>query len=780
MAETTMARKGVVFSLASVLAIGGILFPSGTPPRKSPPHLLARTADEHAQMSAAYSKLPLSFEANRGQTDPRVKFLARVGHHAVYLTPTEAVLVLTTPKETPKDILPRRSGSPEQRDERTPTVLRTIFAGANPAPRITGLEELPGKANYFIGNDSAKWRTNVPTYARVRYHDLYPGIDLIYYGNQRQLEHDFVVNPGADPNRIMLDVQGAARVEVDTQGDLVLQTAVGQIRHRKPVIYQEVGGRRVDIPGGYVLKDGQRVGFAVATYDRNRPLVIDPVLSYPTNFGRRGIDVGRGIAVDSSGNAYVIGNTDSADFPTTRGAFQTALSGVQGVFVTKLNPTGSAPLVYSTYLGGSKIDVGRGIAVDTLGNAYVTGYTFSTNFPATPGAFQTTFPGGSISIFVTKLNPTGSVLMYSTYLGGSGEEEGLGIAVDSSGNVYATGYTTSTNFPTTPGAFQTTFGGGKDVFVTKINPTGSAPLVYSTYLGGNGDDQGYGIAVDSSGNAYVTGYTFSTDFPTTPGGFQTTFPGGRINVFMTKLNPTGSAPLYSTYLGGSGDDAGRGITVDSSGNAYVTGNTTSIDFPTTPGAFQTTKSGCRFCSDVFVTKLNLTSSAPLIYSTYLGGSGNNHAFGIAVDSSGNAYVIGTTSSTNFPTTPVAFQAANLGSGLDAAFVTKLNPTGSAPLVYSTFLGGSGDDQGYGIAVDNLGNAYVTGATSSTDFPTTPGAFQTVLSGNSYDAFMTKLNPTGSAPLYSTYLGGPGDDRGYGVADKQKKTPQIPQRRAFRK
>ena len=353
-----MVRKGVVFSLASVLAIGGIFFPSGTAPRQSPPHLPAGTAEKHPQIREAYNKLPLYFEVNRGQTDPRVKFLARGGHHVVFLTPTEAVLVLTTPKEMPKNVFPRRSRFPEQRDDRSRTVLRMGFAGASRAPRVTGLEELPGKANYFIGNDPAKWRTNVPTYAKIRYHDLYPGIDLVYYGNQRQLEYDFVVHPGADPSRIGLHFQGADRLEVDAQGNLVLHTAGGAIRQRRPVIYQEVGGRRVGIPGGYVLKDGQQVGFGVAAYDRGRPLVIDPVLFYSTYLGGSGGDKGYGIAVDSSGNAYVTGLTPSTNFPTTSGAFQTTLNGTSDAFVTKLNPTGSAPLVYSTYLGGSGTDAG--------------------------------------------------------------------------------------------------------------------------------------------------------------------------------------------------------------------------------------------------------------------------------------------------------------------------------------------------------------------------------------------------------------------------------------
>jgi hypothetical protein len=415
-------------------------------------------------------------------------------------------------------------------------------------------------------------------------------------------------------------------------------------------------------------------------------------------------------------------------------------------------------LCYSTYLGGNSADEGRSIAVDSSGSAYVTGYTFSTDFPTTTGTFQTTTFGGSTDAFVTKLNPTGSALVYSTYLGGGYYDFGHGIAVDASGNAYVTGDTSSTDFPTTAGAFQTTLGGIRNGFVTKLNPSGSAQ-VYSTYLGGSYSDAGLGIAADRSGNACVTGLTFSTDFPTTAGAFQPTFGGGgSIDAFVTKLNPTGSAQVYSTYLGGSGGDEGLGIAVDASNNAYVTGFTQSTNFPTTSGAFQPTFGGY---NDAFVTKLNATGSAPLVYSTYLGGSDFERGFGIAVDTLGNAYVTGV-AGTNFPTTSGAFQTTFGGIIVDA-FATKINPTGSAPLVYSTYLGGSQFDQANGIAVDASDNAYVTGVTTSTDFPTTSGAFQTTFGGYS-DAFVTKLNPTGSAPLvYSTYLGGDADDSGNGIA-----------------
>jgi hypothetical protein len=426
-----------------------------------------------------------------------------------------------------------------------------------------------------------------------------------------------------------------------------------------------------------------------------------------------------------------------------------------GIEVGSYDPTQPLvidPLVYSTYIGGSDWDVGYGIAVDGSGNAYVTGWTWSTDYDVTPGAFQTT-NGGLADVFVTKLNATGTALVYSTYIGGSGDDVGHGIAVDGSGNAYVTGWTLSTDYDVTPGAFQTTNGGGKDVFVTKLNAAGTA-LVYSTYIGGSNNDVGYAIAVDGSGNAYVTGRTYSTDYDVTPGAFQTTN-GGEEDVFVTKLNAAGTALVYSTYIGGSGFDWGNAIAVDGSGQAYVTGETSSTDYDVRPGAFQTTNGGGL---DVFVTKLNATGTA-LVYSTYIGGSGDDEGNAIAVDGSGYAYVTGETSSTNYDVTPGAFQTTN-GGGRDV-FVTKLNATGTA-LVYSTYIGGSGDDEGYGIAVDGSGYAYVTGRTFSTDYDVTPGAFQTT-NGGGYDVFVTKLNATGTALVYSTYIGGSNNDVGHGIA-----------------
>jgi hypothetical protein len=459
-----------------------------------------------------YGKLPLSFEANQGQSDAQVKFLSHGSGYTLFLTSTDAVLFLQ--KAAPSGGVKQNGRA--RMDEHSPlqnlshgddaktesALLRIKLVGANPAPQLTGFDELPGTANYFIGNDPKKWHTDVPTYAKVKYHAVYPGVDLVYYGNQRQLEHDFIVAPGADPRLISLRLEGAKKLSLDLHGDLVLKTQNGEIRFQKPVIYQKVDGGRQEIAGAYKLKGKNRVGFEVAAYDVTKPLVVDPTLVYSTYLGGSSYDLGQAIAVDSAGSAYVTGSSQSTDFPTTTGAFQTALPGPANVFVSKLNAAGSG-LVYSTYLGGSSGENGYGIAVDSGGSAYVTGRTFSTDFPTTTGAYQTSnASGGCCDVFVTKLNAAGSGLVYSTYLGGSNADYAYGIAVDSVGSAYVTGATYSTNFPTTTGAYQTANSSNPsysdDAFVTKLNAAGSG-LVYSTYLGGSDIDEGHAIAVDSGG-----------------------------------------------------------------------------------------------------------------------------------------------------------------------------------------------------------------------------------------------------------------------------------------
>jgi hypothetical protein len=494
----------------------------------------------------------------------------------------------------------------------------------------------------------------------------------------------------------------------------------GEVVLGKPLVYQRSKGEteRHLIAGSYTVNGRHEVGFEVASYDKSKALIIDPVLRYSTYLGGSSYDVGTGIAADAKGNAYVTGNTYSTDFPTENPLAGTLASN-DDVFVTKLNGAGNE-LVYSTYLGGNGYDAGYGIAVDAAGNAYVTGSTTSTNFP-TANPFQSTF-GGDNDAFVTKLNAAGNALTYSTYLGGSNADAGSGIAVDTGGDAYVTGYTYSTNFPTA-NPYQATLGGVENAFVTKLNTEGSG-LVYSTYLGGSSYDVGNGIAADANGNAYVTGYTYSTDFPTV-NPYQAAL-AGVYDAFVTKLDGVGNAAFYSTYLGGSNGDGGVGIAVDTGGNAYVTGYTYSTNFPT-KNPFQSALGGV---DDAFVTKLNAAGNA-LTYSTYLGGSSNDAGYGIAVDSGGNAYVTGFTYSTNFPTAN-PYQATF--GGVEDAFVTKLNAAGSA-LTYSTYLGGSNYDAGRGIAV-SAGNAYVTGNTYSTDFPT-KDPFQ-VSYGGSEDAFVAKI------------------------------------------
>jgi len=721
-----MVHAMTIRVLASALALFGpaLCVYAAVPPTTSAP-----AAVSQPRIAATLMGMPLQFEANHGQVDAQVKFLSRGNGYTLFLTPTESVMVLQQ-----REAKERASGThnPLSITEPAPikqSVVRMKLEGANPSAVIDGIEQLPGIVNYFIGNDPAKWRRNIPTYAKVHYEEAYPGIDLAYYGNQGKLEYDFIVAPGADPNQIKLAFEGASGIEVADTGDLLLSTALGEVRLQKPVVYQlEKDGHKTLIAGRYVVDSKSlsihasrtmrySVGFQLASYDHEKPVVIDPVLLYSTYLGGTASDVGMSIAVDAAGQAYVTGQTLSTNFPTVT-PVQATLGGVEDVFVTKLNTAGTS-LLYSTYLGGSASEVGMSIAVDAVGQAYVTGQTLSTNFP-TVTPIQATSGGDA---FVTKLNAAGTSLLYSTYLGGSASEVGMSIAVDVAGQAYVTGETTSINFPMVM-PVQATLGGVVDAFVTKLNAAGTS-LLYSTYLGGNLNDSGKSIVVDAVGQAYVTGYTGSGSFPTvTP--VQATL-GGDVDVFVTKLNAMGTSLLYSTYLGGSATDQAFGIAVDAAGQAYLTGVTNSTNFPTvTP--VQATLNGP---ADAFVTKLNAAGTS-LLYSTYLGGTASDVGMSIAVDAVGQAYVTGQTQSTNFPTvTPVQ---VTLGGGLDA-FVTKLNAAGTS-FLYSTYLGGSGTDQSNSIAVGAASQAYVTGYTASTNFPTVTPVQAT--RGGGFDALVTKI------------------------------------------
>ena len=984
----------------------------------------ARPGDAKTRVGEGYGNLPLSFEANLGQTDPRVRFLSRGNGYALYLTADEAVLALENRA--------RESGGAGDSARRSASVLRMKFAGANPEPSIHGLGQMIAKSNYITGDDPKGWRSGVANYERVRYDRLYRGIDLVFYGNQRQIEYDFILAPGADSRQIRLSLEGARGIKIREGGDLLIDVEGGEICQLRPVAYQEIGGARQEVAARYVV-DGHQIGFAVGDYDRSKPLVIDPILSYSTYLGGSGDDAGSAIAVDSAGNAFVTGHTFSPDFPT-RNPIQVANAAPTDLFITKLNPSGTA-LIYSTYIGGSDSEQGTGIALDSSGSAYVTGWTSSLNFPTMNPLQPALGREFFTDAFALKLNPEGSALVYSTYLGGINLDEGSAIAVDVAGNAYIVGHTLSGNFPTA-NAIQPALAaaGQRDAFVSKLNAAGSA-FIYSTYLGGIGSDLALALALDSSGNAYISGQTLSTDFPTvgplqaasrvrsafktvnggagwtsinnglpahleigslvidpanpatlyagisgtgifkstnsgqswtlsnnglsdtlirhlaidpvntsrlyTAGGTvfrstdagaswsqatgsgtlrylavdpsnsdrvigsgltrglslstnggqtwgtlndETTFNaqifsivfdpsnpstvyagttvgppfkstnggvswsvsgtgtlpfissivalapsnpstlyaggtntfgiarstngganwtviptgqgaattaivvdpsnpnivyvatrGGKImkstdagatwnrlnslpqtsvgalvidrlspatlyvggfptaDAFVSKISPNGGSLLYSTYLGGDGGDSARAIKVAASGGIYVAGVTGSSNFPLA-SPIQASLNGL---FDLFISRLNPTGSA-LTASTFLGGSGTETATGMAIDHAGRLHVTGNTDSPNFPLLNPSQGAIG---GASDAFVMKLDSAATS-LIYSTYLGGSNIDESGGIAVDPSGNAYVVGQTQSPNFPTTLGAFQS--SGAARDGFVTRISDVTNA------------------------------------
>ena len=640
----------------------------------------------------------------------------------------------------------------------------------NPRPELQGTEEQPGTINYFIGNNPRQWLTGIHGFSGVKYSQVYPGIDLVYYGNQRQLEYDFNLTAGAEPARIRIEFKGAKGVQVDDQGGLVIQLEGGSLHWAKPLAYQESEEGRQEVACQFVLRAENQIGFQVGAYDKARPLVIDPVLIYSTYLGGSDFDVATAIAVNGSGNVYVAGDTASVNFPTLSALDSTA-NGSNDVFVAKLNPAGTA-LVYSTYLGGSGDDFAQGLAIDSTGNAYITGSTTSPNFPP-KNAYQSSYNGAG-DVFLSKLGPFGTNLLYSTYIGGTDYEIGNAVAVDNSGNAYVAGETDSListgsthpiPFPTVNG-FQNNAGGGfSDAFIAKFNTTlsGTASLIYSSFLGGSTDEAASGVATDSSGNAYLTGQVMdsSSVYPTVPhsnfpvlNAFQPQFNAGSTDPFagsadgfVTKVNSAGSAKVFSTFLGGYNDDDGTGIAVDAGGRVYVTGETTSGDFPTLRAAQPVIGGGDTnaFLADAFVTVFQSGGNA-LVYSTYLGGSGDESLPAIGIDQFGYVYVTGQTLSYDFPVTAGAYQTNSAGNS--DGFVAKLNPAvpGPASLIYSTFLSGgdnfgNSDNAGNAIAVDTNGNYYVTGQTTATNFPVTPGVLSPTNHGSS-DAFIAKFS---SAP-----------------------------------
>lgn len=651
--------------------------------------------------------MPLCFEVNKGQVASSAKFVAGGNGYRLLLGPTAAQLAVREPHSD-------RS-----------RLLRMHLLNADPAAEIRGVDPLETRANYFIGNDPSKWHTDVPTFARVLCERVYPGVDMLYYGNQRQLEYDFVVAPGADPENIKLQFDGGKKVAVDKEGNLIVKAGEAELRHNRPVAFQERDGIRSEVPVGFDLLADGVVGFQLGDYDRSRELVIDPVLVFSTYLGGSLLDVGRAIFVSSAGNAYVLGESRSPDF--TDGSADNA-----DVFVGTFTASGGS-FSYA-FFGGSKDEIATGLAVDSDGNAYVSGSTQSDNL-AGENSINPALSGPS-DAFVAKLKPTIAGLSYLTLIGGSGSETGVSITIDDSGNAYITGRTTSADFPTV-NALQSGYGGGdSDAFVSKITPVGSS-LVYSTYLGGSGSENSFeksGIAIDATRNAYVTGDTNSTDFPLKDA-IRSSNSDLHLDAYVSKIDPAGGALVYSTYLGGGNEDTGTGIAADAAGNAYISGSTKSTSFT---GSGVTRPAGST--SDAYVAKLNSAGSA-FSYLTFIGGpAGNEAAEAIAVDSSRNAYITGSTSlgvgtaGPLFPTVrPV--QSYFAGKAIDV-IVTRLSPTGV--INFSTYLGGSGDETGLGIAVDSTGAIYVTGFTDSENFLTAEPLRSENAGG--VDLFVAKINP----------------------------------------
>ena len=757
-----------------VLALSLVVVPMRSAPRTSGKQIDGRGQDKSGAalnaVSKQYGKIPLSFEPNVGQSDSQVQYIARGSGYSLFLTPSETVFLLKSGSAKISDSSKSPLSGAAQFERGSS--LRLQFLNSKSGAALSATNKLPGKINYLTGNDPKSWHTNIPTFARVAQHDLYPGIDVVYYGTQQQLEYDFVVSAGVDPGAIALSFTGSKKVHVDQAGDLIVSVAVGDLRMRKPLAYQQAAnGERKLVAAKYVLRGANGAGISVGSYDAKETLIIDPILEYSTYLGGSNIDGGNAIAVAQDKTAFIAGGTFSTDFPTAH-SLQPNHGGPddfsRDAFVAKLSADGST-LLYATYLGGKNEDIANGIAIDTFGNAYVAGTTLSGDFPVTPGSANTlcggdgqcgsTWNGKGLIVsngFVAKLNPAGSQLIYSTFIGFYETVRVQSIAVDKDEIAYVTGQTGPNlpvtvpippdtqpppPFPITASAFQPAVGGADDAFVMKLSASGSTVL-YSSYLGGDNEEIAYGIAVDGTANAYVTGLTYSVTFPVTGSALQSTNAGAG-DAFLTKVNTdaSGAASLaYSTLVGGPGIDQGNAVAVDANGSVYVAGLTSS------PGFASLRPYGGN--GDAFIAKFNplLSGSASLLYFTYLGGSFADSAGGIAIDSDGNAYVTGSTVSSDFPIVGAVFQPVYGGGNADA-FVTKLDPTG-ASIVYSSFLGGSNTESGNAIGVDTIGSAYVTGQTCSLDFPLTNP--EQAGSGGNCDAFISKisvlngiiLNPTG--------------------------------------
>lgn len=676
---------------------------------------------------------PVEFEINQGQHHDAVRFLARAASYQMGLTETGAIFALA------------------HGDSAARTNVGMRFIGASPVDQPVGVSQTTHKTHYFLGDSAGQQYRDIANFGKVVYRSIYPGVDAVFYGKNGEVEYDFILEPGADPRKIQIEFTGARKIEVDAGGDLLVHTAGGVLRQHKPFVYQLLQGERHEIASHYRVLGENRVGFELAQYDARHPVTVDPVLSYSTYLGGSFGDAGNAIAVDAAGHAYVTGQTYSTNFPVV-GAAQGSLSGSADVFVAKLNPQGTG-LIYSTYIGGRRSSSeGRAIAVGADGSVYVAGTTSSNSYPVTAGALSSGISGGGA--FVTKLSPTGNALVYSTYLRGASP---LAIRVDAAGSAYVAGQGGS-GFPATVGAFQSVLPPGSTVsgFVAKLNPSGSA-LSYATYLGGAGDSVINSLAVDSSGSVFVAGTTVADNFPVTTGTYQASRQGGK-DAFVSRLDASGSNLLLSSYLGGTSDDNATAIAIDGNGRMYLAGDTYSTDFPLMQGYSKPYDSNAY--NVAFVTVLD-ADAATLAMSTYLGGKAclsaqggscypwdpTDGATAIAVDPTGkNIHVAGYLSSLSVSWIVNPIQAAN--NGRYDAFVAKIEADPFSQRIlnirYATRLGGGGDERVSGMAVDPAGNAYITGSASTANFPTTQGAHRVAAPGQQ-DVFVVKIS-THSMPI----------------------------------
>jgi hypothetical protein len=647
-----------------------------------------------------FGTTPLVFEPNHGQADSSVRFLSRGDRYGLFLTETEAIVSL--------------SGA-------TPALIRMQLEGQNPHPRIYGSGTQSGASHYFKGTDASKWQGSVPHFLKVDYQEVYPGIDLTYYGNQRQLEYDFTVRPHASPDTIKLKFSGVDRIEIGVEGDLILHTVAGDFRHERPRVFQHRNGVEESVEGQFVLLGSGRVGFKIGKYDSDLPLVIDPKFVYSTYFGGIGAngDIGYDLKVDALGTTYVTGYTSSMDFFNTNLSTTAPGGGNLDGFVMKVDPSGTTVLS-AVYFGGSADDEGHRIALDNAGSVYVTGYTSSIDFPIVNG-FQTTLRGRK-DAYVMKVDNAVTQILFSSYIGGNRDDLPLGLSVDANYNVYVVGETISTDFPlAAPIRNRLDPDTATDAFITKISPAGS--IIYSTYLGGRGADRAYDVASDADGNAYVAGYTTAA----IPNVLNAIYggPNDPRQAFIGKLSPDGGTILLFAYIGGVGSDEAVRVVLDSAQNIIVSGYTNSPNFPTA-NAIQPFIGG-EF--DIFLIKL-LPDFSDVVFSTYIGADGSESAPGLAVESNGNIHLAGFTSSFQFPVVngiDIGTSGGNLHGDRDA-YVMKLSPTGR--ILFSTYVGARSSDGAVAIAVDPVGDSYVTGFTLSTDFPTV-NAFQPELAQNPF-------------------------------------------------